>query len=183
MKFSCIILAGRRKGKILVEKSVLETTIDSVLKFNPEKTVVVVCEELRNLNVKENVEIVTISESSGILSSLKAGIRKLLESNTQWILVYLGNQPNVEKEVVEKLISVCPSIMAIPVFKGFLGHPFLFSKKGAEMILNYPDEKTMRDFIEENNVILVEVNTPSVLERISADEDYLLQIKKFKFYE
>ncbi len=181
MGFGSIILAGRRKGKLIVERSVLETTIDNVLKLEPEKVVVVVCKELSDFKKRNDVSVVTISESSGILCSLKAGIKEIAKWQLNWILVCLGNQPIIDKEVVEKLILSKPKIMSIPVFMGLLGHPFLFSRKGAEEIINYPDEKTMRDFIEEKEVELVEVDTPAILERISPEEDYLLQIKKFKF--
>jgi len=180
MGFGSIILAGRRKGKLIVERSVLETTIDNVLKLKPEKIVVVVCKEFSDLMKRGDVGVVTISKSTGILCSLKAGIREIVKWKPEWILACLGNQPIVDKEVVEKLILSKPKIMSIPVFMGLLGHPFLFSRKGAEEIINYPDERTMRDFIEEKEVELVEVDTPTILERISPEEDYLLQIKKFK---
>jgi molybdenum cofactor cytidylyltransferase len=113
-----------------------------------------------------------------MLSSVKVGINNLrFDSNAA--LIVLGDQPQIEVEVVRKIIVKYDTTNAkiiVPSYKMHRGHPWLIDRYFWGEIIDLNPLNTLREFINkhQDTITYVNVDTPSILEDLDTPEDYLL---------
>ncbi len=69
--------------------------------------------------------------ASGMGSSVRAGIQTLKRSQTEAVLIVLGDQPRVPNMVFTTLLEAylhTPAPIIVPIFAGVRGHPVLFTR-------------------------------------------------------
>lgn len=122
------------------------------------------------------------SENSEMLSSLKIGIRHV-NPETDGVFVVLGDQPQIEVELVEKMIEKfheTVSTLIVPSYKMRRGHPWFIRYDFVNKILELNEEmKTLRDFLEDYSSLIyyLSVNTETILKDIDTPFDYDLHRK------
>jgi molybdenum cofactor cytidylyltransferase len=112
-----------------------------------------------------------------MLSSVKVALRALVRENTDAALIVLGDQPQIEADVVMTIIDtykMSRSEIIVPSFRHHRGHPWLVGKILWKEVINLEPPDTLRDFLSNNKELIlhVEVKTPSILEDIDTPDDY-----------
>jgi len=119
------------------------------------------------------------STSDEMTRSLQIGLEAINE-NTDAVLVVLGDQPQIEIKVLEKLIdSYCQSAkkLVFPSYQKRRGHPWIVDRSlwSEILILSWPD--TLRGFVNEhaNEIDYVVVERDTILRDIDTPEEYSRQ--------
>lgn len=112
----------------------------------------------------------------GMLSSLYVGLQNLDEEITA-VLVTLGDQPQIEPEVIRALISRYlqrGSRLVVPSHSRRRGHPWLVDRALWSAILTLQPHQTLRDFLKahEEEIDYVLVDSETVLLDIDTPQDY-----------
>lgn len=123
---------------------------------------------------------------NGMLSSVICGFRALPEYATA-ALIFLGDQPQISGTVAKKVIEAWRESkkgIIIPTFNGRRGHPSLIATKYIAEIEKLDHERGLRSlFIRfEEDIYIVECNTPEILRDIDTPEDYRFEINKNSKY-
>ncbi len=192
---SAIILAAgesRRMGEIkqllpLGENTVLEQVIDNFLNSKVDEIILVLGYRADEIiqKVSRPIKIAVNPEfKQGLSSSLKCGLRQV-SPKAEAILIALGDQPFIKKEVINALIETHNKSnlgITVPVYKGkeeIIGHPVIFDIKykaelarlkgdvgGRQVIRKHPDE-----------VLKVEIDSDSVIRDIDTKSDYQIYLR------
>lgn len=115
-------------------------------------------------------------ETGEMLSSLQVGLNSLPE-NVEAALVVIGDQPQMEidvvKMVVERYLTARASLV-IPSYQMRRGHPWLVGQSMWRDIIALKPPATLRDFINSHAVMVdyVVVDTPSILKDLDTPQDY-----------
>lgn len=112
-----------------------------------------------------------------MLGSLQVGLRALRE-DIQAVLVVLGDQPQIETQVVRQVIaragaSLLP--LVVPSYQNRRGHPWLARRAlWPELCAMDGEHETLRDFLNRHaqQIAYVNVDTGSVLLDLDTPEDY-----------
>ncbi|MGQ0605058.1 MAG: nucleotidyltransferase family protein [Anaerolineales bacterium] len=118
-----------------------------------------------------------------MLSSLQVGL-KTAATEAEAALIALGDQPVLERTVVEELVGVYRSGQAqivVPSYNMRRGHPLLIGRSYWDEIVALGAGQTLRDFLRSvGNVIHhVTLNTPSVLQDMDTPDDYQRELGKY----
>lgn len=113
---------------------------------------------------------------SEMLSSFQVGLAAV--SNTlAAILLVLGDQPQVQEQVINDLIreyvdSGAP--LVVPSYQSRRGHPWLLDRSLVDTVLAMQEPATLRDFLNEQShtIRYIMVETPSVLQDLDTPGDY-----------
>ena len=141
MKAAIILAAGEssRMGfpKQLAEykgKTILGTVVETVSN-NIDNTVVVLGHENETLTEKIDFKdcTVLINESweEGIISSIRTGLFYLSsDKNIEEVLIFMGDQPAINSEVIEKLLRVKhdDDEVVVPQYRYEIGYPILIPR-------------------------------------------------------
>jgi molybdenum cofactor cytidylyltransferase len=118
-------------------------------------------------------------ENGEMLSSVQVGLRSL-PSHISAALICLGDQPQIQTEVVRAVIDLyrtSASLLVVPSYRSRRGHPWLVASALWPAIwdLNPPD--TLRLFLQTHamHIHYCSVDSPSVLVDIDTPEDYAQQ--------
>ncbi|MEM0279961.1 MAG: nucleotidyltransferase family protein [Metallosphaera sp.] len=165
------------KNKLLADlkgKPVLRWVLESL----PNQRVIVAGRYAKEIIQSFPDEVIVYNPwwRDGISSSLKLGLKFF--TNTEGILVALGDMPLITKETVRRIINGfsqgCPAV--VPVHDGQWGNPVLISNKlyskirdikgdvGAKVILKQTEGVC---FVECGNEILIDVDTEADLVEVS----------------
>jgi molybdenum cofactor cytidylyltransferase len=111
-----------------------------------------------------------------MLSSLQCGL-KVLGEQVEAVLIMLGDQPQVQVEVVKGLIRAFREgghAMVVPSFRMRRGHPWIIRRDLWTQVLSLQPPATLRDFLNEQAGLIqyLEVETSSILADIDTPEDY-----------
>jgi molybdenum cofactor cytidylyltransferase len=111
--------------------------------------------------------------------SLQTGLLALSEKVAA-SLVVLGDQPQIESEVVRDVLGafeLSKADLVIPSYRMRRGHPWLISRSLWQDLLNLPSGKTLRDLLNANadRIYYLEVKTPSILQDLDTPQDYQRQ--------
>lgn len=111
-----------------------------------------------------------------MMDSLKTGIEALTPKH-QGLLIVLGDQPTLEKAVIERILCQAraePHKIILPSFDHHRGHPWLLPRELTREMLEFTNGKTLRDFLKlkEPQITYVEVDTPTILVDIDTPEEY-----------
>ncbi|MHA2277444.1 MAG: nucleotidyltransferase family protein [Candidatus Kariarchaeaceae archaeon] len=188
-----ILAAGQStrfgKNKLLTvfkDKKLIEHTLEPYIN-NQEvfKKVIVVLGSLKDdfqLLLKNSQVITTYNrdyQSSGMSSSIKVGISKLLDSklnNCKGVIIHPADIPFVREEEISKILesAVQENTILIPSYKNQRGHPLFFSKDLIKELSKLSDkEKGLRGYLRGKKDIIryIEVNSNRVLFDVDIVED------------
>ena len=141
MKAAIILAAGEssRMGfpKQLAEykgKTILETVVETVSN-NIENTIVVLGHENETLtekiDFKDSTILINESWEEGIISSIRTGLFYLsLDKNIDEALIFMGDQPEINSEVIQKLLSTKhdDDEILVPQYRYETGYPILIPR-------------------------------------------------------
>ena len=141
MKAAIILAAGEstRMGfpKQLAEykgNTILETVVETVSSYI-ENTVVVLGHENETLTEKINFKNSTIlineNWEEGIVSSIRTGLFYLnSEKNIEGVLIFMGDQPAINDDVIKKLLEVQhdEDEVVVPQYRYETGYPVLIPR-------------------------------------------------------
>jgi molybdenum cofactor cytidylyltransferase len=171
------------KGKTIIEK-VIENVADSEV----DKTLVVLGSDkddiLRKISHLPVMHCYNENYKQGMLSSVKCGFRSLPQK-FRAALVFLGDQPTIESDVINMVISAYKTSakgIIIPVFRNKHGHPLLIDSKYRDEVEMLKPDETLRALTHKfsDDVFDVEANTLDILKDIDTQDDYLKELKQAK---
>jgi molybdenum cofactor cytidylyltransferase len=116
-----------------------------------------------------------------LMRSLQVGLRALESSNCEAVLVALGDQPQIEPDVVRAVMErwqVGDKDIVAPSFKGQRGHPILFARSLWPALVAASTALLPRDLLKtfSGKIAYLEVDTDSVLRDVDTPEDYAREI-------
>lgn len=172
------------KQKLLLpwnDSTVICTVTDTLLSADIEKIVVVTGrdpEKIADALSGKPVEIAYNADfaNGNMITSLVTGLRAL-HDRVDSVLMVLGDQPQMEKATVVKLIETWlhqPESLCIPSWQMRRGHPWVIPEDLWDDLFAMPADETMRDFIQkhEQRIHYVVVDTPTILVDLDTPEDY-----------
>jgi molybdenum cofactor cytidylyltransferase len=114
-----------------------------------------------------------------MIHSLQAGLRAL-PTDVEAVLMVLGDQPQIQIEVVTALVQAyheSRAALIVPSFQMRRGHPWVIDRRLWPEILAIQPPASLRDFLSENASLIqhLVVDHPSVLQDIDTPEDYSRQ--------
>ncbi len=113
-----------------------------------------------------------------MLSSIQVGLRALEEAPLiQAALICLGDQPQIEVQVVRRLLQEWEAggaLLIVPSYQQRRGHPWLIAKPLWPALLALRPPQTARDFLRAyaTHIRYVLVETDSILQDIDTPEEY-----------
>jgi molybdenum cofactor cytidylyltransferase len=115
--------------------------------------------------------------SGEMLSSVQAGLRAAMLGVAQSALIVLGDQPQLQVQVVAGLVQhwqESNAAILIPSYQLRRGHPWLIRRNLWLQILDLPAGETLRDFLKYNqeSIHYLPVETDSILQDLDTPEDY-----------
>ena len=192
MLVTAIVLAAgqsRRMGRFkqllpLDGCTVIETVLErlgAVAKRDFELATVVVLghrasEVERRLRSRDLASVVNERFCEGMVTSVQTGIRAA-DSESAGYLVCLGDQPDLNPEVVSKIIHCSQSSGAgivVPTHHGKRGHPVYICRRYRDEILALPGDKGLNTVIRRHagDTAELEVDAATVLEDLDTPADY-----------
>jgi molybdenum cofactor cytidylyltransferase len=111
-----------------------------------------------------------------MLISLQTGIMAL-GGQVDAMLVVLGDQPQIEVDVVRQLMDTYQTEgypLIVPSFGMRRGHPWVVARALWSDLLSAPAGTTMRDFLQAHTrqITYLPVSSPSILSDLDTPEDY-----------
>jgi molybdenum cofactor cytidylyltransferase len=108
--------------------------------------------------------------------SLQVGLATLSES-IEAALVALGDQPQIEAQVVRSVISTYLETKAglvVPSYKMRRGHPWIIARSLWPAVFALRRGDTLRDLMNAyaGQIVYLNVDTPSILKDLDTPEDY-----------
>lgn len=115
-------------------------------------------------------------ENDSMLVSLQVGIRSLAPAATA-CLVFLGDQPMIRLETIQKMISAAhdrTENILIPSYQFRGGHPWLVKQPVFPDLLNLPHSSILRDYLHQHQAELgyVEMDSDDIMIDIDTPADY-----------
>lgn len=192
MIWALILAAGESKRmgkpKLLLpfgEKTIIEAVIEGVIGSRVEKILVVLGANREEIEKKiQNFPLkiaVNPNFGRGMLSSVQLGFQTLPE-NAKAVLVFLGDQPSISSNVINKIIDAYKETekgIVLPVYKSERGHPVLIDMKYRDEVENLKPNLGLRALVYNHpeDIHEVKVETPSILRDIDDMEDYKRGLK------
>jgi len=116
-----------------------------------------------------------------MLSSIQAGLVAMREaSHCDAALIVLGDQPLIERRIVEQVIAAHkPGTVVIPSFNRRGGHPILIDRACWSEVLTLPLNANLREALRAHTDWLryVEVDRETILRDVDMPEDYSRMVK------
>jgi molybdenum cofactor cytidylyltransferase len=191
--YAIILAAGESKRmkvpKMLLPfngKPMLEKVIENVTGSEVFRTLVVLG-SYRD-EILKSISHLTISHCynenyrKGMLSSVQCGFVNL-PPDTDAVLVFPGDQPFIEADVINQIIGAYRETgkgIVIPVFRKKRGHPLLIDYKYRDAVAKLSDNEGLRflaDMFKED-VLEVKTKSPGILKDFDTKEDYLNELNK-----
>ena len=156
------VLAGAGVGEIVVVSGGARQQVESALQGLPARPV---------FNPRYAEDPMVFSLQVG-LASLPAGVEAAL--------VALGDQPQIEAQVVRRLIEVHRergAPLVVPSFHMHRGHPWLVDRRLWPEVMALRPPHTLRDILNEHasQIEYLAVDSDSILRDLDTPEDYARQ--------
>lgn len=185
---SCIILAaglssrmGQDKLRLkLGDKTVLEQTIDNIVKAGLKEIIVVTRPEINFpiLAEKYNCRIIENPHyKSGLSSSLKAGLLAV-KNETQGVIFALGDQPLISVDTIKLLVNRYRNnlkLITCPHYRGQRGNPIIFDRRTWPDLLQVSGDQGGRALfhtVAPSEIDQVDTEDPAVVMDLDTPEDY-----------
>ena len=185
---SAILLAAgesRRMGnfKQLLQwngKTFVECCVDNLLAAGVEEIFVVTGhreKDVRHALAHRNVKFIFNADyKAGMSSSIISGVAALPEKTTA-ILIALADQPQIDANIIKKVIAVFETrqpLLVVPAFENRRGHPIILSAKLKQEIFAIDPQEGLRQVVQahQDETIYVEVTDKAVLLDFDYPQDY-----------
>ena len=117
-----------------------------------------------------------------MLSSVQCGFKNL-PADLDAVLVFPGDQPFIEPEVINLVIRSFRETgkgIVIPVYGNRRGHPMLIGNRYRDVIGNLDDTAGLRSLAElyKEDLFEVKTNSPGILKDFDTEEDYQKETNK-----
>jgi molybdenum cofactor cytidylyltransferase len=174
------------------DASIISMIIDSALKSDLERTVVVLGYEFDTImkamgNRLDNPKIKVVINpryKEGMSGSLQRGLEKVKDRFSS-IMIILGDQPLLETKTINLLLNRFRSSdkdICVPVYRGKRGLPVCISNKFFADIMQIEGDIGARHIIENNpdNVLTVEIDNPDCFFDVDDNRDAVKLLSKLK---
>jgi molybdenum cofactor cytidylyltransferase len=167
-------------------KTMIEKVIENVIRSEVFRTLVV-------LGSKRDEILGSISHlpvnhcyngeyTKGMLSSIQCGFKNL-PASFDAVLVFPGDQPFIEPEVINQIIVAYRETgkgIIIPVHRKKRGHPILISNRYRDEINSLEENEGLRSLskMHQKDVFEIRTNSPGILKDFDTKEDYLNELNK-----
>jgi len=184
-----VLAAGssRRMGKRnkllepVDETPIISSVVNAVHKSSISECIVVTGFEAKLIeNALANYDVKFVFNSNyaaGLSRSLHVGI-SALPTDTEVVLVLLGDMPKVSSKLIDKLVS-CFSVdrgreICIPVYRGRRGNPVLWGRRFFKQLLETEGDKGGRQLLDDVRAWIYEceVNDSAVLTDFDTPEQF-----------
>lgn len=138
--------------------------------------------EIQSVLTDFSVEIIYNPDwQKGQSTSVKAGIRAL-PPGADGVVILLGDQPGITKEVIQELIETHASIqptpaIIIPEYQGKRGNPVLFDRCVFQAMSTLSGDAGARQIFTRFPSSVIAVDNPDLFADIDSPEDYLKFLK------
>jgi len=194
IKISAILLGAGESKRMGVDKlsllwgreTVLEHCLETFLKSDVNEVIVVLGprdKRLKGLSRSRKVKaVVNPLFRKGMSTSIRRGLQTI-HSNSQGILIALGDQPYLKTRTINALIRAFDQgkeEIVIPSFQGRMGHPVIFHHKYKKELLNLKGDVGGRSIVKRHpeEVRVVPVKSEGVVKDIDTWQDYVKELKK-----
>ncbi|HHX88136.1 MAG TPA: nucleotidyltransferase family protein, partial [Firmicutes bacterium] len=185
----CVVLAAgfsRRMGldKLALDlggTTVLERTLQNVLRSGVNETIVVINPEATDLEArlsKYNLKLIVNHRSSqGISTSVQAGLSSVA-ATSQGVIFALGDQPLIPARVYNSLLDSYRSGLQLalyPTYRRRRGNPVLFDRRTWPMLMELEGDKGGSQLfasLPASELCAVEMDIPEVLVDLDTPGDY-----------
>lgn len=163
------------------EKSLVRRTAENALTFESRTIIVLganadeIKKEVEDLPLKI---VVNKDWQSGLSSSIKSGLKKLLETEpeTSIVILLLCDQPLVDKKTISRLIKVqreTQKAIVASEYENTLGVPALFTREIFDELLNLQGDQGARFLIQKYAASkAAKIDAPEAAFDIDTLEDY-----------
>jgi molybdenum cofactor cytidylyltransferase len=183
-----VVLAAGRSARMGAQKLLLPLAgrpmiagiVDEVLAGALNKVFVVVGRDagpVKQALANRPLTFVANPDPDGdMLSSVRCGLRAL-PADCAAVLVVLGDQPGVTRELIDDLIRRFRETnrgIVVPIHNGKRGHPLLFATRFCEEVMTQHDATGLRGLLQSHpdEVFEMPVAKADILEDIDTPEDY-----------
>lgn len=185
-KIDCVMLAAgissrMEKWKMTLPfrgSTIIECTVENALKVCSRVILITGyrASELKMLfHDWSQVEIIYNTEyEKPMFSSVRLGVSLV---RTERFFIALGDMPLVDADVYNSLLGSPQIPVVIPQYRGRKGHPILLSKPLDKFILEFDENKTLRDVLVQFPALNVPVENVHILNDIDYPENYIELIK------
>jgi molybdenum cofactor cytidylyltransferase len=109
-------------------------------------------------------------------SSMKVGLAAM-QPETTAALVALGDQPQIQAEIVRQVLTAyrqSGAVLVAPSYQMRRGHPWLVARPLWQALLDLGESETLRDFLTRHasSILYVNVDSPSILKDLDTPADY-----------
>jgi molybdenum cofactor cytidylyltransferase len=185
---SAIVLAAGRSERMgeqklllpLGGKAVITRVVDEVLAGSVSEVLVVTGQDRPGIEQAlegRRVQFVVNPDARGdMLSSVRCGLRAV-SRQADSVLVALGDQPGISRDVMAKLVQAFEGgagRIVVPTYQGKRGHPLLLSTGYRDEILRSFDQVGLRGLLQAHldDVFELDVSDPEVLDDMDLPSDY-----------
>jgi molybdenum cofactor cytidylyltransferase len=182
---------GRPKLLLLAGgQAIIEKVVYNFLHSNVDEVIVVLghhWKEVASLIKDKPIKVVINNDYvKGMSSSITKGLSSL-NPETDAFFIVLGDQPLIEKDLINTIIKSFEENnkgIIVPTFQGEKGHPVLFSAKYKnEFSILTGDEGGKRIIsLHKEDILEVEIDTDAILIDMDEEKDYQY-IKNFFNYK
>jgi len=160
--------------------TMVEQAVDNLLSSTVDEVIVVVGymadEVIKTLAARPVKLAVNPDYKGGMLTSIVAGL-KLVHSQTNAVMIALGDQPLINSRTIDTLIAEFRQHhkgIAIPTYHGKRGHPTIFASRYIEKLLELKGDIGARQIIKEHpdDVLEIAVSAESIIIDIDTISDY-----------
>jgi molybdenum cofactor cytidylyltransferase len=193
---AAVILAAGRSRRMGTQKLLLpyggSTVIGhvarEVLRGPVDRVVVVAGQDagaIAQALAERPLEMVHNPDPEGdMLSSVRCGLRAL-PTDTEGVLVVLGDQPAITADLVARLVTAFRTGdrgIVVPVHDGRRGHPLVFSARYAEELLSSHGDTGLRGLLQAHpeDVLELVVDDASVLSDMDVPADYRRELERLR---
>jgi molybdenum cofactor cytidylyltransferase len=193
---SAILLAAGQskrmgKPKLLMpfgQSTIIEQAVDNLLDSAADEVIVVLgnrANAVRRLIADRPVKLVVNPDyEQGMSTSIVAGL-KLADHRTKAAMLALGDQPLIDSQTINRLISGFRSHdkgIAIPTYQGDRGHPVIFHIKYKGPLLALKGDVGARQIIKDNpgDILEVAVDCEGIKIDIDTAACYYLESNKLR---
>ena len=119
-------------------------------------------------------------KAGGMMSSIQAGLIAV-PSNSDAVLIALGDQPQIELKTIINVISCFTETNAdivVPSYNNHRGHPILFNIRLLPIFKGFSETQSLREFLNQESYRIKYVDAnESILKDLDTPDDYKLSSK------
>jgi molybdenum cofactor cytidylyltransferase len=162
------------------QSTIVEQAIDNLLSSAVSEIIVVLGyraeEVIKTIAARPLRIVINPDYQQGMSTSIIAGLN-LVASQSQAVMLALGDQPLVDSQTINRLIAEFYNHdkgIAIPTYQGKGGHPVIFTIKYKQELLELKGDIGGREIIKHHpdDVLEVAIDCESVISDIDTREDY-----------